>query len=148
MTVLGREDGFTLLESLFQLVIAIAFLHLIVLFLLFKDASYKQLTDSKTIEWELFMIDMQKDLEAVTAIDINAGGSVLNAYSEEIGNKKEYSSVGGVIRRRIGNQGHVPLLTSVHSVQFIEEGTAVTVIATLQNGTKRQRSVSIGFAEK
>ncbi|REB10042.1 hypothetical protein DVB69_04340 [Sporosarcina sp. BI001-red] len=142
-----NESGYTLLESLFQLIIAATFLHLIVLFLLFKESTHHQLTDSQTTEWELFMVDLQLDLSVVQTINVNDTGTVLTVYSMDVEDNKEYSTVGGVVRRRVGNQGHVPLLTYVQSVRFIDEGPMVAVSVTLQDGTERLRRVAVGLRE-
>lgn len=141
------ESGYTLLESLFQLVIAAAFLHLIVLFLMYKESAQHQLTDSQTTEWELFMVDLQMDLSAVQLIDVNENGTILTVYMKDAEENKEYSSVGGVVRRRVGNQGHVPLLTQVQSLRFTDEGHLIAVSVTLQDGTERIRRVAVGLSE-
>ena len=145
MRKLTNESGFTLLESLFHLLITIAFLHLIVLFLLFKDVTHNQLTDSLTTEWELFMVDIQADLSAVQSIKVTQNGTMLTANMMNEAKLAEYTNVGGVLRRRLASQGHVPLLTHVQSVEFIEEGPLLNVLVTLQDGTKRQRRVAIGL---
>ncbi|WP_158541018.1 competence type IV pilus minor pilin ComGF [Sporosarcina sp. BI001-red] len=147
MNKVRNESGYTLLESLFQLIIAATFLHLIVLFLLFKESTHHQLTDSQTTEWELFMVDLQLDLSVVQTINVNDTGTVLTVYSMDVEDNKEYSTVGGVVRRRVGNQGHVPLLTYVQSVRFIDEGPMVAVSVTLQDGTERLRRVAVGLRE-
>ncbi|WP_432355262.1 competence type IV pilus minor pilin ComGF [Sporosarcina sp. A2] len=147
MNFINKESGFTLLESLFQLLIAAAFLHLIILFLLFKESTHQQLTDSQAIEWELFMVDIQKDLSSTHSIYINDKGTILNALSVDGKSDIEYSAVGGVVRKRVGNQGHVPLLTKIQRVEFIDEGPLVAVSVTLLDGSERLRRVAIGFAE-
>ncbi len=143
-----HESGYTLLESLFQLLIAAAFLHLIIMFLLFKESTHSQLTDSQTTEWELFMVDLQTDLSAVQMIGVNNDGTILTAFTMDTSTNTEYSSVGGVIRRRVGSQGHVPLLTNVQKVNFVDEGPLLVVSVTLQDGTERQRRVAVGLSEK
>ncbi|MCM3757011.1 ComGF family competence protein [Sporosarcina aquimarina] len=143
-----NESGYTLLESLFQLIIAAAFLHLIILFLLFKESTYNQLTDSQTTEWELFMVDLQTDLSAVKRIELNTEGTILTAFMMDTSTNTEYSNVGGVIRRRVGSQGHVPLLTNVQKVIFVDEGPLLVVSVTLQDGTERQRRVAVGLSER
>ncbi|MBD7906811.1 competence type IV pilus minor pilin ComGF [Sporosarcina gallistercoris] len=148
MNSVRQESGYTLLESLLQLVIAAAFLHLLVLFLLFKESAHHQLADSQSAEWELFMVDLQADLSAVTRIGVNADGTVLTAYKVNALQDIEFSSVGGVIRRRIGSQGHVPLLTNVQKVKFIDEGPLLVVAVTHQDGTERQRRVAVGLRER
>lgn len=141
------ESGYTLLESLFQLVIAAAFLQLIVLFLLFKESAHHQLTDTQTTEWELFMVDLQMDLLKVQGIDVNDQGSILTVFMKDEKEDKEYSSIGGVVRRRVGNQGHVPLLTHVRTLHFTDEGPLLAVSVTLQDGTERLRRVAVGVGE-
>lgn len=155
MKVHYDQSGFTLLESLFQLLITIAFLHLIILFLLFKDATHHQLTDSSTIEWELFMIDLQSDLSEVKSINISNNGMMLTAHKSDPENKTEYTISGneenspkiGVIRRRLGDKGHVPFLTYVQAVKFVDEGALLNVSVTLVDGTERQRRIAVGLVE-
>ena len=141
------EAGFTLVESLFQLIIALAFLHLIVLFLLFKDSTHQRLTDSLSTEWELFMVDLQTDLAEIQTIEVKQNGTMLIAHKPLASEDTEYTNVGGVIRRRVDGQGHVPLLTSVKDVQFIDEGPLLQVLVTLSDGTERQRRIAVGLFE-
>ncbi|WP_040286603.1 competence type IV pilus minor pilin ComGF [Sporosarcina koreensis] len=141
------ESGFTLLESLFQLLIAVAFLHLIVLFLLFKDTVHTQLTDSHAVEWELFMVDLQRDLSDVISVRVSADGksfTVLNASDQTV----DYSTVNHVIRRRIGHEGHVPLLTSVQTAVFSLEDEYMEVSVLTSGSRERTRRVAVGLAEE
>ncbi len=94
------------------------------------------------------MVDLQTDLSAVKTIGVNTDGTVLTAFMMDTSANTEYSNVGGVIRRRVGSQGHVPLLTNVQKVNFVDEGPLLVVSVTLQDGTKRQRRVAVGLSER
>jgi len=148
MTPDRRQAGFTLLESLFQLLIAAAFLHLIVLFLFFKESVHERMADSSLIEWELFMVDLQHDLADAEALTVNRYGTQFTIIPDGGGRLIEYRSVNGVIVRRKDQQGHVPLLTSVRSASFTRQSEELTAVVVLEDGTERTRRVAVGTTEE
>ena len=148
LTSKNRQEGFTLLESLFQLLIAAAFLHLVVLFLFFKDSVHERMANSDLIEWELFMVDLQQDLAAVESMTFNRNGTQVAIIPTGGGRHIEYRSVNGVIVRRMDQQGHVPLLTSVDSAVFTPHKEELSVAVVLSDGTERTRRVAVGMGEK
>ncbi|GKV68093.1 hypothetical protein NCCP2716_05910 [Sporosarcina sp. NCCP-2716] len=148
MTREHREGGFTLLESLFQILIAAAFLHLIVLFLFFKESVHERMAVSSLIEWELFLVDLQHDLADTETLTFNRNGTQFTIIPAGGGRLIEYRSVNGVIVRRKDQQGHVPLLTSVRSAVFTRQDEMLTIDVVLDDGTGRTRRVAVGTAQE
>lgn len=140
----GLNDcGYTLLESLFQLIIFTAFVHLIVLFFMWKTPIDRIYGNSSTTEWELFVADMQKELADVNEFNVypEQNGFVVETARGRI----DFDQGNGVIRKRVDGQGHVPFLTKVSTAKFTQSRTALFVEVTLLDGTRKERDFAIGL---
>ena len=67
----GNNQGYSLIESLFQLMIFAAFTQLFVLFFLWKEPIERQYTDMTNASWELFAVDLQAALIDIDEISVN-----------------------------------------------------------------------------
>lgn len=146
MYQLLKEDnrGYTLMESLLHLVIFAIFAQLFLLFFLWKEPIERHHMDKTNTAWELFALDLQADLVDIRTFalhDDRQGLQVRNGHDELI----DIERTNNVIRRRKDGEGHVPLLTEMHSVHFTESGEYLHVEVTLQDGTRKERSFAIGY---
>ena len=69
---LSNDRGYTLIESLFQLIIFTIFAHLIITFFLWKEPIERQYGNKSTSEWELFTADLQKEVANVSEFSVTA----------------------------------------------------------------------------
>ena len=145
---LGRlsERGYTLIESLFQLIIFVVFLQLLVLFFLWKAPIERSYTHMSNTEWEMFAADLQKDLERVYEFEVHIGGHGIHFRSDRGLIDIEHGN--SVIRKRVYDHGHIPLLTNVYSADFRLRGTVLFVDVMLLDGTQKERDFAIGLYSK
>ncbi|MBO1915310.1 hypothetical protein J4G37_62090, partial [Microvirga sp. 3-52] len=60
--MIKAEEGYTFIESLFQLIVFVTFAHLFVLFLLWKAPIEQHYTNMSDGAWELFALDLQASI--------------------------------------------------------------------------------------
>lgn len=144
--LLSGNRGYTLIDSLFQLIIFIIFAHLIVLFFLWKAPIDRQYGNLSTSEWELFAANLQKELAHVSQFNINTDqkGFMIETPRGRI----NFDQGNGVIRKRVDGQGHVPFLTKVSTATFTQSSTALFVEVTLLDGTRKERDFAIGLYQE
>ncbi|MFC5603540.1 competence type IV pilus minor pilin ComGF [Sporosarcina koreensis] len=141
-----NEEGYTLLEALFQLLIMGIFVQFLLLFFYWKQPIERQLQDYYATEWELFAIDLQALLVDVEDFRVLMGDRAI-LFTTERG-KIEVGQSGYVIRKMTNSKGYIPLFTNVSSVIFVHEGHELKVEARMLNGRKRERSFAIGFRQE
>lgn len=134
--------GYTFVESIFQLVILTVFLHLLVLFFIWKGSVEERYPDNGSIEWELFAMDMQQMLLTIEQLDIRSGGTALRLLNER--GRIDIARSNTVIRKQIDGQGHVPLLTNVQSIQFEHTEDHLIVFVKTSSGKSIERSFIVG----
>lgn len=141
--ILSRDCGYTLLESLFQLIIFTTFAHLLITFFLWKAPIERQYGNMSTSEWELFSANIQKEIANVSEFSVypSENGIVMRTSHGRINFEHE----NGVIRKRVDGQGHVPFLTKVSTTKFTQSGTALFVEVTFFDGTRKERDFAIGL---
>ncbi|WP_158333721.1 competence type IV pilus minor pilin ComGF [Bacillus sp. OxB-1] len=136
------EQGYTFLESIFHLLITIAFLQLFLLFFVWKAPIERQFSDHSATEWELFAIDLQRLLTNVSTLEI----ADANKLSLRIDRSTYHvSQSGNVIRWQKAGEGHVPILTNVRSVNFTVDGSMITAHVTMLDGLVRERGFAVGL---
>lgn len=143
--VLNRfnQSGYTLIESLFQLIILSIFLQLFVLFFFWKSPIEEQYSDVNSMEWELFAIDLQQLLVEVQEIELISGNMGIQFRTGENSIRVEKSS--SVIRKRTNKLGHVPLLTGIQSVTFSLTGINLNADVIMLDGSQKERSFAVGY---
>ncbi|QTD41704.1 competence type IV pilus minor pilin ComGF [Sporosarcina sp. Te-1] len=140
---LRRESGYTLLESLFQLAIMVAFLHLIILFFYWKYTIERQIGSNSSTEWELFTAELQTSLSQVNSIELEMDGRALLFRNER--GMHTISQSGSVIRKTVDSKGHVPLFTNSQSVLFSIEGEMVRMKVVTVDEKIKERRFAVGL---
>lgn len=140
---MSNDRGYTLIESLFQLVLFALFVQLFLLFFYWKAPIERQYTDMSSVAWEMFAVDLQDELVIIQSLDVhsNARGIAFNTSRGRINIEQNNT----VIRKSIDGRGHIPFLTGVTSVNFSLNGTTLLVDATLLDGTRKERDFEVGF---
>jgi competence protein ComGF len=136
------EQGYTFLESIFQLTVLSIFLHLFVLFFFWKEPIEEKYFDTSSTEWELFSLDMQKLLSDVSEIQILYEGTTFRIVTS-LG-RINIGQSGTVIRKLVHGEGHVPLITNVQSVGFEFDGMTLTAHVKMLNGSVKVRGFAVG----
>ena len=136
-----NENGYTLLESILQLLIMITFIHLFVLFFFWKAPIEQSYGDYKLTEWELFSADLQVILSEVNYFKLLDNGFSL----KKNGTTYQITQSGSVIRQQKSGEGHIPLLTGVQSALYSFDGIYLNITATMLDDTVKERSFAVGL---
>ena len=140
------EQGYTFLESIFQLTVLSIFLHLFILFFFWKEPIEEKYFDTSSTEWELFSLDMQKLLSDVSEIQLLYEGTTFRLVTRQ--GRINIGQSGTVIRKLVNGEGHVPLITGVKSVRFAFDGTTLSAHVKLLNGSVKVRGFAVGVYTK
>lgn len=141
-----NERGFTLLETIFQVMIFGMFAQLFLLFFLWKAPIERQYMNRSAVQWEMFAANLQDELVELSSIELLRVGEGIRFQTERgiitIEEKNQ------VIRKTVMGQGHVPFLTEVASATFTLNEPIVHVQVTMQDGTQKGRDFTIGYYPK
>lgn len=136
------DNGYTFIESIFQLLILTVFVHFVLLFFSWKGAIEEQYADYSSREWELFAAELQQMLAEVGEMRMPFRNSM--QFSNERGIITIEQS-GTVIRKRVDGQGHIPILTKVRSVSFTFDGKEMSVAVTFVDHSVKVRGFAVGL---
>lgn len=139
---LSDNRGYTLIESLFQLIIFGVFVHLVILFIFWKDPIERQYANRSDMAWEIFTVDLQGAIINVEEFNVHEGGRGIQFLTERGRIDIEYRNQ--VIRKRIDGLGHIPFLTEVYTALFSYDGMRLSVDVTMLDGTRRERVFAVG----
>lgn len=144
-TASKNNKGFTLLEMLLVLLI---FISVAAMFPLFYQTIYqvdKEMRPESRAEWELFIIQLHKELGASHAWDPKQQKLFYEQEGISISVEKYQSSV----RRRVNGSGHEVMLQGIKDIQFRwEEGSLVAEAAFLEGEKKRAYFFPLGEEQK
>lgn len=140
--ILKNSSGFTLLESIFQLVVFSLFAQLIILFLLFIHQQNNSILSEELVDWEVFVQDLQQYLIHVEEIQ-------MDSYSINIiYNKKErirMNKSGDVIWLQTNDKGYIPLLLGVRTAKFSITNDYLTIKVEFINGLVKERALFVQY---
>jgi len=117
-----------------------------VLFFLWKSPIEQNYTHLSHTEWELFVVDLQEELEDIYEVEVHVGSRGIFFINQR--GKINVGQNNGVVRKTVDGLGHIPLLTNVYSTIFTLNGTVLVVDVILQDGTRKERDFAIGFYPK
>lgn len=141
-----NEQGYTFLESIFQLIIMTIFIHLFLLFFFWKGPIEQRYTDYSSTEWELFSADLQYLLSDVSEIRLTNSGRTIRLKNSR--GLIDIEQSGTVIRKRVAETGHIPLVTGVKAVTFTFDGMTMTAHVTMLNDSVKVRGFAVGLYPK
>ncbi|MBE1553762.1 competence type IV pilus minor pilin ComGF [Sporosarcina limicola] len=140
------QRGYTLLESIFQLMIMVAFIQLFLLFFFWKEPIEQQYSDYSATEWELFSIDLQLLLSDISDIQLRDEGRTIRIRNSR--GIIDISQSNTVIRQQVYGKGHVPLLTEIQSVTYAFDGMELVAYVTMRDGSHKERGFAVGLYSK
>lgn len=130
-----NEAGFTLLEVL----LAVSVTSISVLLLsFFVDQSVRlkqEVKSDRQIEWHLFLNQVEYDLKESTLVNVGTEGFVVKRPNDDgINEKITYERYYRLFRRRVGDEGHQPILTQIETIQLEKTDDQLWVTVLFQNG--------------
>ena len=139
----SNEYGYTLIESLFHLIIFAAFAQLFVLFFYWKVPIERHYSDTTSSAWEMFAVDLQDELANVQKLEVHSNAKGIQFVTERGRINIEQNNT--VIRKSIDGLGHIPFLTAVSTTEFKLNDTTLFVTATMLDGTRKERDFEVGI---
>jgi competence protein ComGF len=140
------ERGYTFLESIFQLIIMSLFIHLFLLFFFWKGPIEQRYSDYSSTEWELFSADLQYLLSDVSEIRLLNGGRTIRLKNNR--GLVDIEQSGNVIRKRVDETGHIPLVTGVKEATYTFDGMTIIARVKMLNDSVKIRGFAVGFYPK
>ncbi|MBC1209412.1 ComGF family competence protein [Listeria booriae] len=105
----SNNQGFTLLESLFSLLIVIIIASFIPLIFQSYQSILKASDIDKNYEWQVFINQISKELNTSKQLAVSEN-SITFISSDKVITYEKYQNM---LRRSVDNKGHEPLLTNI-----------------------------------
>lgn len=137
------ERGFTLLDSLLQLMILVLFAHFFLLFFSWYAQKNNGMFNNNELHWELFAFQLQKELTHTENFTYNSTIPKI-IYSIDRGDVS-VSNMSGELRRGIGYQ---PLLFGVAQLKFDYLEYTLRMKVKFHDGTERSREYIVANFEE
>lgn len=138
-----NERGYTLVESLLQLVTFFVFAQLFLLITLWTQQFQASVFSKEQTEWELFVNDLSQYLSGASAVRIMNSGQGIQVYRDDkVVDIERYQQM---IRKQVQELGHEPMLLNIQSAQFIAKSSTVLVKVQFKNGLKKEREFYISL---
>ncbi|MEG0471990.1 MAG: competence type IV pilus minor pilin ComGF [Solibacillus sp.] len=144
-----NEEGFTLLESIFQLIIFILFANLSLLIIFwFRDIiTLEKMKDE--VNWDLFIYDLNQYSGRSVTGKLNSSTSLqLELFGEEVGSYFIFDRSEVHIRKRSNLGGNEILLPYVDEWDLTVEGNEILVKVVMRDGTRRERRLVMPLAKE
>lgn len=136
-----NEEGYTLLESLFQLIVFILFSKLFILLIVWTTNFQGLALSKEQTEWELFINDVLSYLATGQNIEvINTGHGFRMDYEEKVVDIEQFNEI---VRKRIDNQGHEPMLLGIKKMTVKKNSSSLTIHVEFLNGLQKERELYV-----
>lgn len=140
-----NENGYTLLEALFQLIVFVLVCHLFLLVILWAaNMKTTMLTDEQS-KWELFVFDMNMHLANASSITIRRDQRRITLQASNT--LHHFDCYRNMIREQV-NGGHVPMLIGINKCQFDLNDNELTIAVEFPSGLKKERTYYVPIFEK
>lgn len=130
---LKNENGITLLETIMSILILSVIMTMLPLVFIAVSAIEKSIDVEENFEWNLFLIQIRKEMKAADLIRGNSENRVILI----IGDQRIYYEVHGTsIRRTVNGKGHEVTLQKINKARFAVEGETLVLAVDFINGKK------------
>lgn len=146
----NKEDGFTLLEVLFTLTLISLCVFLFSMAISQIKTVRANVKDDRQIEWHLFLNQMENDIRGTEFLNVTEKRLTVVKFnvSKDASERITYERFGSMIRRRVGGDGHQPMLTQVSTSEFtLLTKNKVKLTVTFDNGEKFTAYVKVNRDE-
>ena len=128
-----KSKGFTLLECLLSLMILGLSVLLINGIIRQMPQVNQQLFARKDQEWQIFLIQLERELQTCTYVSVSPYTLFLKSSKENV---VTIDRINGKVRQR-DNTGYHPLLTEVSLIYFEKRASSIQFTVTFENGEVR-----------
>jgi competence protein ComGF len=124
-----NERGFTLVESIFTLMIAVMILSLIPLVIKAFNHIDISLSTEETYEWNTFLMQLRREIRNSEESNIVGNKLCLKVNGENV----TYEQYGLLLRRRVNETGHEVVLQKVETATFSMVKNDISLKVTFTN---------------
>lgn len=140
---LKEDGGFTLLDSLLQLMILVMFAHFFLLFCTWYSQKDKGILNRNELQWELFAFQLQHEL--TEAEEIYFEKKRIHYFTANRGDVGVHAIGYGELRRE---EGYQPLLFGIRDANFDYRNYMVNMTVYFANGDERSRAYIVPNVQK
>lgn len=140
-----NEKGYSLVESVIQLLIFIMLIQLTVLFFYWKAPVDNVYQGDLLGEWELFSLELQELLEEVIVVE-EVKSTLITFHTKK--GRMTIQQYDKMLRKVVNGAGHVPLLMNVKSSKFTVKDRELKIAVEMKNGMRKERTFAIGLYQE
>ncbi|MFX3674369.1 MAG: competence type IV pilus minor pilin ComGF [Paenisporosarcina sp.] len=137
MRNLLTNDGYTLIDALFQLLVLLLLSHILFFYSLWMKDSKEMFLTTEQEEWELFSLDFETYLVGIQHIEEQADQNGIRVIQEGFEYDVELS--GSLIRKQKNRLGHEPMLLHIKTARFKVNENQVLLLVEFENGISKER---------
>ena len=134
-----NSRGYTLLEALFSLSVFVLLSQIVMVVMIWIQQMNTSFFTNEQVSWELFAQDIQSSFWNVKDIKLSSDSKTIELSYTNTTEIRKLNRSGDVLRQLVDNQGNIPLLIGIKSVEFEWEGQFLTISAEFQNGLEKER---------
>ncbi|MET1014476.1 MAG: competence type IV pilus minor pilin ComGF [Paenisporosarcina sp.] len=146
MRKLLTNKGYTLIDALAQLMILLLFSNILFFYSVWLKDSERHLTQTETIEWELFSLEIIPYLIDLQDVEEHSNGSGIRILRN--GEEYDIEFTGAIIRKQKNRLGNEPMLLHITNSHFQLNGTKLKVAIVFDSGLKKERVYELTFAQE
>ncbi|WP_165786628.1 competence type IV pilus minor pilin ComGF [Heyndrickxia camelliae] len=124
-----NEKGFTLVESIITLMIAVVILSIIPLVMKGVNQINHSLSTEDSYEWNIFLMQLRRELRNCNEASRTGNKLILQVNGEKV----SYEPFGLLLRRRVNDTGHEVVLQKVRRVEFAINNNHITLSVQFTN---------------
>ncbi|MBO0995256.1 competence type IV pilus minor pilin ComGF [Bacillus sp. SD088] len=145
--VLNKSSGFTLLETLFSIMLVTLMMSILPLIFQSVHTLDGLMKTDQDYEWNLFIIGLRKELEKseqVNVVKVNTNTSLILEKRDQV---ITYERYGRSLRRQVNKLGHEIVLQEIQHFEFLLNGDELELQVEFIDGLKDGAGFTIKEAE-
>ncbi|WP_185113070.1 competence type IV pilus minor pilin ComGF [Peribacillus sp. FSL E2-0218] len=134
--ILRQNDGFTMIEMLFSLLILMLISLFVVQLFSIIQTQVEAVNKLHPKEWEVFTMQMHQEIRSSKSQVVRGSGLYLMS-GDQLSSIEQYEDK---VRRRVDGKGHEVILQNISKFQVKKDGSVIVLVVTDKAGTTFSRS--------
>lgn len=139
----NNEQGYTLIESVFQLSVLLIFSHIFAVTIGWLSLVEVQVTNPTEIEWALFIEDVENYLNDLDTIIVQTRNTGIRFIKDE--DEFDIEIYQNLIRKQKNRLGHEQMLLHVKSINVSMEGQLLYFSVEFENGIDKEHTFYVTY---
>ncbi|MDF2066346.1 competence type IV pilus minor pilin ComGF [Bacillus sp. Cr_A10] len=139
----NNEEGYTLIESVFQLSVLLIFSHIFAVTIGWLSLMEVQVTNPTETEWALFIEDVENYLNDLDMIMVQTRNTGIRFIKEEV--EFDIEIYQNLIRKQKNRLGHEQMLLHVKSINVSMEGQLLYFSVKFENGIDKEHTFYVTY---